>query len=231
MSRLFLSRNTEGRNGAPRAMATARGALFALGDTVEALYGKAPETRKTLSLWRRLVERARVVPELMVPGVRKACTERAQSVRPACTVWRELSAGTHTRTRTQLAEAGCVRAAAAREMAGHMVTVGKQFRRPKVPYLLPPRPAPRRPACRTSCLLPSRQADTGAGGDNGIVHDKNWLRFPYVFMFSRSHDLHPHPYHRELADPRGGAAPLSSVGARRLGAVVRGLVRGWATGR
>jgi hypothetical protein len=77
MSRLFLSRNTEGRNGAPRAMATARGALFALGDTVEALYGKAPETRKTLSLWRRLVERARVVPELMVPGVRKACAERA----------------------------------------------------------------------------------------------------------------------------------------------------------
>ena len=37
---------------------------------------------------------------------------------------------------------------------------------------------------------------TCAGGDNGIVHNKNWLRFTYVFIFSRSHDLppHPHPY-------------------------------------
>jgi hypothetical protein len=33
-----------------------------------------------------------------------------------------------------------------------------------------------------------------AGEDHGIDHHKNWLRFPYVFIFSRSHDLHPHPY-------------------------------------
>jgi hypothetical protein len=30
---------------------------------------------------------------------------------------------------------------------------------------------------------------TGAEGDNGIVHDKNWLRFPYVFIIWRCHDL------------------------------------------
>eukprot|EP01047_Picozoa_sp_COSAG01_P000520 COSAG01_NODE_10_length_42970_cov_93.010007_16_plen_96_part_00 len=35
---------------------------------------------------------------------------------------------------------------------------------------------------------------TCAGGDNGIVHNKNWLRFTYVFVFSRSHDLPPHPH-------------------------------------
>jgi hypothetical protein len=39
---------------------------------------------------------------------------------------------------------------------------------------------------------PSRH--TGAGEDNGIDHSKNRLRFPYGFMFSRSHDLPPHPY-------------------------------------
>jgi hypothetical protein len=33
---------------------------------------------------------------------------------------------------------------------------------------------------------------TDAGGDNGIVHDKNRLRFLYVFIFLRSHYL-PHP--------------------------------------
>eukprot|EP01047_Picozoa_sp_COSAG01_P069833 COSAG01_NODE_10434_length_2166_cov_8.532656_3_plen_189_part_00 len=35
---------------------------------------------------------------------------------------------------------------------------------------------------------------TGAGGDNGIDHNKNGLRFPYVSTFLRSHYLHPHPY-------------------------------------
>jgi hypothetical protein len=33
----------------------------------------------------------------------------------------------------------------------------------------------------------------GAGGDNGIVHDKKWLRFPYVLIFLRCLYLHPHP--------------------------------------
>jgi hypothetical protein len=32
-----------------------------------------------------------------------------------------------------------------------------------------------------------------AGGDNAIVHDKNWLRFPYMFILLRSHYLLPHP--------------------------------------
>eukprot|EP01047_Picozoa_sp_COSAG01_P082072 COSAG01_NODE_16617_length_1220_cov_2.398029_2_plen_190_part_00 len=37
----------------------------------------------------------------------------------------------------------------------------------------------------------------GAGGDHGIVHDKKWLRFPYVFIFwARSqYYLHPYPYY------------------------------------
>jgi hypothetical protein len=32
---------------------------------------------------------------------------------------------------------------------------------------------------------------TGVGGDTGTVQGKNWLRFPYVFIFVRSHDLSP----------------------------------------
>ena len=39
-----------------------------------------------------------------------------------------------------------------------------------------------------------RPSDTGAGGDNGIEHNKNWLRFPYDSTILRSHYLHPHPY-------------------------------------
>jgi hypothetical protein len=46
---------------------------------------------------------------------------------------------------------------------------------------------------RESFELPVR---TGAGGDNGIVHDKKRLKFPYIFIFLRSHYLHPHPYTR-----------------------------------
>jgi hypothetical protein len=38
---------------------------------------------------------------------------------------------------------------------------------------------------------------TGAGGDNGIDHNENPLRFPYVSEFLRPHYLHPHPYHRK----------------------------------
>jgi hypothetical protein len=32
--------------------------------------------------------------------------------------------------------------------------------------------------------------------DGGIEHDETWLRFTYIFIFSRSHDLPPHPYVR-----------------------------------
>jgi hypothetical protein len=49
------------------------------------------------------------------------------------------------------------------------------------------------------------------GGDNGIDRNKKRLRFTYNFMFSRSHDLPPHPYAR-----RGGAdclpAPVVCAG-------------------
>jgi hypothetical protein len=41
---------------------------------------------------------------------------------------------------------------------------------------------------------PLAAADTGAGGDNGIDHNKNCLRFPYVSTFLRPRYLHPHPY-------------------------------------
>jgi hypothetical protein len=40
----------------------------------------------------------------------------------------------------------------------------------------------------------SRAHSTGAGEDTWIDHNKSCLRFPYVFTFSRSHYLHPHPY-------------------------------------
>jgi hypothetical protein len=36
-----------------------------------------------------------------------------------------------------------------------------------------------------------RGSATGAGEDHEIDHNKNWLRFPYVFIFDRSHDLSP----------------------------------------
>jgi hypothetical protein len=35
--------------------------------------------------------------------------------------------------------------------------------------------------------------NTAAGEDNGIDHNKNRLRFPYIFIFFRSYYLHPHP--------------------------------------
>jgi hypothetical protein len=39
-----------------------------------------------------------------------------------------------------------------------------------------------------------RDPPTGAGEDNGIAQNQNWLRFPYDSTFFRSHYLHPHPY-------------------------------------
>jgi hypothetical protein len=39
-----------------------------------------------------------------------------------------------------------------------------------------------------------RDPPTGAGEDNGIAQNQNWLRFPYDSTFLRSHYLHPHPY-------------------------------------
>eukprot|EP01047_Picozoa_sp_COSAG01_P065619 COSAG01_NODE_8898_length_2622_cov_1.340864_1_plen_217_part_00 len=49
--------------------------------------------------------------------------------------------------------------------------------------------------------------DTCAGGDNGIDHSQNSLRFPNVFIFSRSHCLHPHPYRMAAA-----RAPVERAG-------------------
>jgi hypothetical protein len=48
-------------------------------------------------------------------------------------------------------------------------------------------------ACAGNCVLSAR-AGMGAGGDNGIDHNKNCLRFPDISTFWRSHYLHPHPY-------------------------------------
>jgi hypothetical protein len=63
-------------------------------------------------------------------------------------------------------------------------------------------PRPRRsatppPPSRCCVLFALRRPPvkrTGAGGDHGIDHHKNWLRFPYDSTFLRSHYLHPHPY-------------------------------------
>jgi hypothetical protein len=53
-------------------------------------------------------------------------------------------------------------------------------------------------AIGTRCWPATQEAhareDTGAGGDNGVDHNNNWLRFPYDSTFLRSHDLQPHPY-------------------------------------
>jgi hypothetical protein len=42
------------------------------------------------------------------------------------------------------------------------------------------RPPPRLCPCRRQ-----QSVVRGAGGDHGIDHDKNWLRFTYAFIFSR----------------------------------------------
>ena len=49
-------------------------------------------------------------------------------------------------------------------------------------------------ATERSGLVRSLTESTGAAGDHEIGHDKNLLRFPYVSIFLRSHDLHLHPY-------------------------------------
>eukprot|EP01047_Picozoa_sp_COSAG01_P046113 COSAG01_NODE_4302_length_5160_cov_16.365936_6_plen_89_part_00 len=74
---------------------------------------------------------------------------------------------------------------------------------------------------RRSSRVRTLRGGGGGGGDNGIDHNKNWLRFPYVCIFSRSHDLHPHPYTAAAASPRGTAVhimwlPLTPAHTRRL---------------
>jgi hypothetical protein len=48
-------------------------------------------------------------------------------------------------------------------------------------------------------------AVAGAGGDNGIDHNENCPRFPYVSTFLRSHYLHPHLrlWARQATSPSG----------------------------
>jgi hypothetical protein len=65
-----------------------------------------------------------------------------------------------------------------------------------------------------------RDAPTyGAGGDHGIVHDQKWLRFPYLFIVLRSHDLHPHPSLQRLCEGAGPvfSAQLAAALAARIG--------------
>jgi hypothetical protein len=46
-------------------------------------------------------------------------------------------------------------------------------------------------------LLIAGHPHMGVGdADDGIDHNENPLRFPYVSEFYRSHYLHPHPYRR-----------------------------------
>ena len=49
------------------------------------------------------------------------------------------------------------------------------------------------PCMRAHTAQLRRTFCAGAGEDNGIDHSKNGLRFLWVIIFSRSHDLHPHP--------------------------------------
>jgi hypothetical protein len=67
-----------------------------------------------------------------------------------------------------------------------------------------PNPCPARPFHPRPAQRLSEQINTGAGGDLGIDHNKNCLRFAYVFMSCRSHDLPPHPCHLRSADRRAG---------------------------
>jgi hypothetical protein len=64
---------------------------------------------------------------------------------------------------------------------------------------------------------------TGAGGDNGTDHNQNWLRFPYVSTFWRSHHLPPQPYLVRCSPP---SAPPPSPGVVAC-APREGGGRGW----
>eukprot|EP01047_Picozoa_sp_COSAG01_P014380 COSAG01_NODE_698_length_14177_cov_13.550039_12_plen_215_part_00 len=69
----------------------------------------------------------------------------------------------------------------------------------------------------------------GAGGDDGIDHNKNWLRFPYDSTFWRSPYLPPHPPSR----PPGAWSMPSHLGSlKKLGSGTRALqVRAGAVAR
>jgi hypothetical protein len=77
------------------------------------------------------------------------------------------------------------------------------------PYPEVCRPQPSRAACRRR----ARALATGAGEDNGIDHNKHWLRFPYDSTFLRSHYLHPNPYH--VSRPAGCARTPWPAAPRR----------------
>jgi hypothetical protein len=57
-----------------------------------------------------------------------------------------------------------------------------------------PSPPKRVTAASAGATKPLSDGDTGAGGDDGIDHTKNWPRFTYVFTFVRPQYLPPHPY-------------------------------------
>jgi hypothetical protein len=75
---------------------------------------------------------------------------------------------------------------------------------------------------------------TGAGGDHGIDHHKNPLRFPYLSEFSRSHDLSPPaPVSQERSSAWLSSAELVvAVEARRASgratAAARASTSSWA---
>jgi hypothetical protein len=59
-------------------------------------------------------------------------------------------------------------------------------------------------------------------------HHVNWLRFAYVLIFSRSHDLPPHLYNARPHSPAENT-PEASAAAARAAACARSTVsdRGW----
>jgi hypothetical protein len=59
----------------------------------------------------------------------------------------------------------------------------------------------------------------GVGGDHGIEHTQNWLRFPYVSIFYRPHNLHPRPQPpsqwRQRSRPFGVTCQTAALMRRR----------------
>jgi hypothetical protein len=103
-----------------------------------------------------------------------------------------------------------------------------QYQNPCTLLLCPPPSLyPPPPPC-VPRLSPPLHIATGAGGDNGIDHDKNWLTFPYVSICWRSHYLHSHPYYLRGRTPSQAPHVLPIVGTvgapdsrRRLGSPSR----------
>jgi hypothetical protein len=83
--------------------------------------------------------------------------------------------------------------------------------------------APMDDAMRARVLWPrgggggSTAVQTGAGGDHGIDHHQNWLRFPYVFIYLPGPVISPPP-HPQVPHARGPLQAATDDGAVERGA-------------